>query len=173
MRANRSATGGLISSLLLHDIHPKITFGPSSGWAGAAITSHWPTWQNHPAIFLTEIRLKSNYQRGATEPSLGITPPQIHQYSSKYLFLNNKQWRGLGEELGLLLVTAWISMGNQYTQQPFFTSTEEILATDMKTTIAVCPASAQGSHSTYANLVIKYKIANLQYLTGFLRLYCA
>lgn len=54
-----------------------------------------------------------------------------------------------------------------------FTSTEEILAADMKTTIAVCPASAQGSHSTYANLVIKYKIANLQYLTGFLRLYCA
>lgn len=38
-----------------------------------------------------------------------------------------------------------------------FTSIEEILATDMKTTIAVCPASAQGSHSTYANLVIKYK----------------
>lgn len=54
-----------------------------------------------------------------------------------------------------------------------FASSEEILATDTKTTIAVCPASAQGSHSTYANLVIKYKIANLQYLIGFLRLYCA
>lgn len=36
-------------------------------------------------------------------------------------------------------------MGNQYTTTALFTSTKEILATDMKTTIAVCPASAQGS----------------------------
>lgn len=64
-------------------------------------------------------------------------------------------------------------MGNQYTTTALFTSTEEILAIDTKTTTAVCPASAQGSHSTYASshLVIKYKKANLQYLIGFLRDY--
>lgn len=75
----------------MHDIYPKITFGPSWGQAGAAIALHWSAGQNHWAAFLTETRLKSKLAtQGATEPSLGNNSTQIHQSAQNtYFFIIN------------------------------------------------------------------------------------